>query len=175
MQERDMQDVAGPAEEFGEVLEQLHSLHGSMQEAIQMRADAIRQADAEGLREAIGSESSVLEDIRRVDARRIELAGELTGTEAPRVQSLSMSNVLESIEDDVTREHLDQLSVRLRQQIKATQNRSAIVRQAAETLMGHIDGVMQSVRSAMETVGRYGPDGSLHRSQTGSVSLDITS
>ena len=142
---------------------------------IHHKREAIRHADMNAITDLCQQENTIAQKVTETEKARLVLTAELTRTIDPEAsRPLSMSEVAQAI-DEPNRSRLLELSQTLRGTIEEVRAASRIVRAAADALSRHMDGLLQTVQSALSRARVYSDRGRIATGAQYQFCLDLKS
>jgi len=145
-----------------------------IEEIVESQRESLRGADVETLVALSAEERELLEKIRVIDHRRIELVSAIASEIGITTQSSpALSDLIEH--SGPRRSRLVTVADELRQLIAKTRAASRVVRTAAEGLARHMQGIVQSVEQGLSRSGIYERTGRIVSGPPRHSALDIRS
>lgn len=149
------------SEALEQVLRSQLAVHEKLIVCIERKNQAIRMADLTTITNISGEENQHIQQLAGMERARLDLVGRLTQLLASGAkQPLTISQIAEQIPEP-QRSRLQVIAAQLREKLHELRRRSAIVRQAAETLNRHMAGIVQTVHTVMNKARVYGQRGRL--------------
>lgn len=143
------------------VLAQLDTAHGHLLSLLKSKREALRKAEPRQITQLTRQENEAVQVISELEKQRLELVGELTLAINPEAtQPLRLLDLAERL-DEPARGRLLVLRGQLKQRIEQTQQELAIVKKATGSLVRHMQGLVQTIGTALTGVGLYSSRGSL--------------
>ncbi len=161
-----------------DVLRKLTAEHERLAKTSQRRRQAIARADAEGMAACMTEESDIAGRVAAIEQEReilVQRAIERFGrpADAPADWRPTMSWIaLRLDEPDASR--LAALAGALRELIERLRTERQAVRDAAESLAGHMRGLIRAVEHRLNHSGAYGRRGLVHAGPAVFSALDLT-
>lgn len=141
--------------ELEEILRAEQAAHARLMELLESKRSAMRAARVGELPDCCRRENQQVQEIARLEKRRLEIAGELTLLLEPQAtRPWTLAELAERL-GEPRRGRLLVLREQLRQQVEAVAAQSSVVRRASEALLRHMQGLAASVGSALTQVGLY--------------------
>lgn len=126
---------------------------------LKQKLDAVRRAQHDRMTDYSRLENEQVQVIGDLEKQRLVLVAELTQLVDPDAsQPLRLGELAERLPEPM-RGRLLVLRQQLRQRLQATQHETSVARLAAETLLHHIQGIVQTISGALSGVGTYGKQG----------------
>ncbi|MEX1091393.1 MAG: flagellar export chaperone FlgN [Phycisphaeraceae bacterium] len=138
-----------------EALGQQIGAHERLAGLVRQKLAALRQAQQAKVAALTQQENQVLQAIGELEKRRIMLVAGLTQRLQPAATRPWRLEELAQNLPEPSRGRLLVLRTQLRQQIELVRQESSIVRSVSEALLRHMNGLVQSLGSAMTGVGTY--------------------
>ena len=161
-------------ERLEELLRDQRTLYLELDALVARQRLAVQQADVKGLMAAGARERELVEAIRSIDQRRVELAqaiGAEVGVKSE--QPLSLSDLLEY--SGSRRSALVAIADELRKLVVAVKAASGVVRVATESLSRHMQGIVQTVEAGFNNAGVYERAGRIANGSPWQTAIDIRS
>lgn len=144
---------AAAADALEAVLTDLTASNAELLELVREHRRTMSSGDAAAIQECLSRQGILATRIADQERQRrhivTELAGRATATFAEVIPNLPESR----------RARIAEVSANLRTLLQTVQRENGVVRAAAHTLIGHIDGLMQQVARALSHAGTYGRQG----------------
>ncbi len=145
-----------------------------IEEIVDAQRESLRAADVESLVALSAEERGLLEKIRVIDHRRVELVSAIAAEIGLTTKSSpALSDLIEH--SGARRGRLVTVADELRQLIAKTRAASRVVRTAAEGLARHMQGIVQSVEQGLSRSGIYERTGRIVSGPSRHSSIDIRS
>lgn len=135
------------------------AVYQQLLQCIDRKRQAIRTADLDAITTICGEENSHIQGLAELERRRLELIGRLTQAVTPGAKKPLTINELTNHLAEPQRARTAAIAAQLREALGEVRSRSAVVRQAAETLSRHMSGIVQTVHSALSRARVYGQRG----------------
>ncbi|MCC7144900.1 MAG: flagellar export chaperone FlgN [Phycisphaeraceae bacterium] len=149
--------------ELERLLEEQTACHQAMLEVILQKHQAIRKFQCQALENCCRRENQFLQRVAELEKARQRLVAEMTLALDPAATApLALKDLAERFAEPM-RGRLLVRRVQLRQAVEQTQAQANIARRATESLLRHMQGLMQTLGSMMTGVGVYGQRGDLPR------------
>lgn len=143
-------------------------------EIVDAQRESLRGADVESLVALSAEERVLLEKVRVIDHRRVELVSAIASEIGIATQSSpALSDLIEH--SGTRRSRLVTIADELRQLIAKTRAASRVVRTAAEGLARHMQGIVQSVEQGLSRSGIYERTGRIVSGPPRHSAIDIRS
>lgn len=172
-------EAADPlAADLGSVLDRLHAEHERLAIIAGARRRAIALADARAMAACIAQENEAVQRIAEIDAEREGIAARAerrfgrpadAGDEWRPTLSWIASRLPEP-----QRGALTSAASRLRALIERLRTDNAALAQAAETLAGHMTGIIRAVEGRLSHSGAYTPRGVVSAGPAVITAMDVT-
>jgi flagellar biosynthesis/type III secretory pathway chaperone len=145
-----------------------------VEEIVDAQRESLRGADVESLVSLSTEERELLEKIRVIDHRRVELVSAIASEIGLATKSSpALSDLIEH--SGSRRGRLVSIADELRQLIAKTRAASRVVRTAAEGLARHMQGIVQSVEQGLSRSGIYERTGRIVSGPPRHSAIDIRS
>lgn len=138
------------------VLKQLTERHEQLLSLMRRQREALRQADHRGVSEYSRLENTLVQAIGDLEKRRQELVAELTRAVDPSATSPMRMRDLADRLPEPARGRLLVLREQLRERIAKVKEQSSVTRRATESLLKHMQGLVQTLSTASRAAG-YAP------------------
>jgi len=126
---------------------------------VAQKLEAFRRADREALAACCQRENEQFQQVAELEKKRLLLVAELTQLVDPQAQRpLSMGELAERLPEPA-RGRLLVLRQTLRQRLEKVQREGSVARRAAESLLRHMQGIVQTIGGALTGIGTYGQRG----------------
>ena len=162
-----------PAAELESVLGSLIETHEQMVAiAIDHRA-AISRADAAGVQACVGQQAVLSARVAELETQRRSLAAAI----APAMAGSPTITTIARALPEPARGRVLGAASRLREVLLRLQNENRILRSATQTLLTHMDGLIQQVARALSQARLYGPRGRIDTGGTAPLqacAIDLT-
>lgn len=138
------------------VLRQLADRHEQLLTLMKRQREALRQADHRGVSECSRLENALVQAIGDLEKKRLELVAQLTRVVEPTAAApMRMRDLAERLPEP-SRGRLLVLREQLRERIAKVKEESSVTRRATESLLKHMQGLVQTLSGAGRAVG-YAP------------------
>lgn len=138
------------------VLKQLADRHEQLLSLMKRQREALRLADHRGVSECSRLENTVVQAIGDLEKNRLELVAQLTRVVDPSATApMRMRDLAERLPEP-SRGRLLVLREQLRDRIALVKEQSSVTRRATESLLKHMQGLVNTLGSAGRAVG-YAP------------------
>lgn len=130
------------------VMGQMVTLHEELLALLIRKHGAVRKADVEAMAQLCGLENEKLQAISELEKQRQELAAKLTLLLNPKAsEPLRVAQLAEKLPEP-SRGRLLVMRQQLRAKLESVKEQTAIARRAADTLVRHVQGLVQGVTAA---------------------------
>lgn len=138
------------------VLKQLADRHEQLLTLMKRQRECLRLAEHHGVSECSRLENTLVQAIGELEKRRLELVAQLTTAVDPSAtQPMRMRDLAERLPEPA-RGRLLVLREQLRERISAVKEQSSVTRRATESLLTHMQGLVQTLGNAGRAAG-YAP------------------
>lgn len=138
------------------VLKQLADRHEQLLSLMKRQREALRLADPRGVSECSRLENTLVQAIGELEKTRLELVAELTKAVDPNAPApMRMRDLAERLPEP-SRGRLLVLREQLRERITQVKEQSSVTRRATESLLKHMQGLVQTLGNAGRAAG-YAP------------------
>ena len=142
-----------------ELLQELVSGHEKLMTLAQQKRHALRTAQFQRVTQTCEDENQIVQQISELEKRRLQLVADLTLAMDPQAKSpLRMAALAEQLPEP-HRGRLLVMRQQLIQHMEAARKEINVARQATESLVAHMQGLMQSIGSVCNDVNLYGSNG----------------
>ncbi|MCC7408963.1 MAG: flagellar export chaperone FlgN [Phycisphaeraceae bacterium] len=148
-------------DELEKILEQQIALHKMLLMALGRKHQAIRQSKTAEMEACCLQENQHLQAIGEAEKQRQTLVAELTLAMDPRASAPMTLLQLAERQAEPWRTRLLMRRLELRELAEKTRTQSSIARKAAESLLRHVQGLMQTISQAVGGGAVYGASGAL--------------
>jgi hypothetical protein len=135
------------------VLVDLTAAHEELLELVREHRRAISRSDAAAIQECLSRQGMLAVQVTELERSRQRLTAALIGK--PKASIAELTNRL----PEEMRPAVTAAADRLRAVLSTIQRENGVVRAATQTLVAHIDGLMQQVARALSHAGTYGRQG----------------
>ena len=157
-----------------ELLREQRGLYLELDGLVARQRAAVQKADVRGLMAATERERELVESIRTIDHRRVELANAIGAEVGMKSEGpLALSDLLEY--SGPRRSALVAIADELRKLVVAVRAASGVVRVAAESLSRHMQGIVQTVEAGFNNAGVYERAGRIASGSPWQTAIDIRS
>lgn len=125
---------------------------------VERKRQAVRTADVQAVDGLCRQEAVVIQRLRAREEKRLALVIRLGGDQASREEPPTLLQLAQHL-DDPRRNRLLALADELRESAARLRREHSVVRSASESLSQHLNGLMQSMQSALSRAGIYGRRG----------------
>ncbi|MCC7205405.1 MAG: flagellar export chaperone FlgN [Phycisphaeraceae bacterium] len=157
-------DKATQTKKLGElekILEQQTALHKMLLMALGRKHQAIRQSKTAEMEACCRQENQHLQAIGEAEKQRQTLVAELTLAIDPQaVAPMTLLQLAERLPEP-WRSRLLMRRLELRELVEKTRTQSGIARKAAESLLRHVQGLVQTISQAVNGGAVYGASGAV--------------
>lgn len=144
-----------------QVLREQLAAHEHMSALLDQKLAALRRADHAQVARLAQEENAQVQRLAELEKQRLNLVAGLTlAVEPGAPEPMRMAQLAERLQEPV-RGKLLVLRAELRKRMEEVQKRAAVARRAAETLVLHMQGLMQSITGALAGVSTYGRAGTV--------------
>ncbi|MFI4859129.1 MAG: flagellar protein FlgN [Phycisphaerales bacterium JB063] len=119
--------------------------HEQLLSLMRRQREAMRQAQADQVADLSRQENAVVQAISALEKRRLELVASLTQTLSPQAAQPMRMRVLAEQLPEPARGRLLVLRQKLRERMEAVKEESSVSRRASESLLSHMQGLVQSL------------------------------
>jgi len=158
-----------PAARFESLLASLIDTHEQMVAIALDHRRAISRADPAGVQSCIGQQAVLAAQVAALETKRRAL----TATLAPGLISPTISSVAQSLPEPA-RSRILATAARLRDVLLRLQRENSILRTATQSLLAHMDGLIQQVARALSHARLYGPQGRIDTAGPVACGIDLT-
>ena len=135
------------------------AIHEKLLTVIKLKVDAFRKADHDAAVACMRQENLELQSIAEMEKQRLSLVAELTHCLDPNAKlPLVMGELAERLPEPA-RGRLLVLRAKLKERMETVQREGGIVRRASESLLRHMQGIVQSISGAITGISTYGRKG----------------
>lgn len=153
-----------------DMLEKLESLllellqeHEMLLALIKRKRHATKHADQQQVAECCQLENMQIQTLGELEKARLKLIAKLTlAVDPTATQPLQMADLANALEEP-WRTRLSNLRQQIRKRMTQTRQEVAVTQKATESLVKHMQGLMQTVTSAYNGVATYSSRGQLPR------------
>lgn len=141
------------------VLTAMVSQHEELLTLLNRKRDALRQGEVGLMSELCSLENHKVQAISELEKKRLELVARLTLLLDPQASApMPMAELAAKLPEPV-RTRLTTLRDHLRQRMAAVREQTSVAKRATESLMRHVQGLVQTVTTATAAVTTYGRRG----------------
>ncbi len=134
-------------------------LHEKLLTVLKLKLDAFRKADHDAAVNVARQENAELQAIAELEKQRLMLVADLTRlVDRSAAKPLIMGELAQKLPEPA-RGRLLVLRGRLKERMEAVQRECGIARRASESLLRHMQGIVQSISGAMSGISTYGRQG----------------
>lgn len=163
------------ARELSHLLDRLTREHARLLALADRRAAALSRADIRDLRVCVVEENEVVQRIAAIDKERAALVARLAARLGVGSSDGLTISALAQRFDERDRARLTTQASSLRALIERVRAVNDATRDAADTLAGHMRGVIRTVEHKLSTSGAYGPTGEVRAGPAALRVMDVTS
>ena len=157
-----------------EILRKQVATHEQLLTLLKRKKAALAHADADTMTECCRLENEQLQAVAELEKQRLTLAAKVTLALDPKAPApLKLGDLAQKLPEPV-RGRLLVLRHQARQRMEQVRHEVAVTKRATESLMGHIQGLMQTIGSAVTGIGTYNRGGSLPRAATAISTFNTT-
>lgn len=156
------------------VLKQQIALHGELLTFMSHKRDALASAQAQRLAETLQLENQKVQAIGELEKRRLEIMATLTILVQPEATEPMRLDALVMHLPDPVANRVIAIRAQLRQRIEEVRQQTTIARRATESLMRHVQGLIQSIGSVSTGVSTYAHGGRLNPTATAVSTFNLT-
>ncbi|MFA9479004.1 flagellar protein FlgN [Phycisphaerales bacterium AB-hyl4] len=155
-------------------LQQMVAAHEAMLTLLSRKRDALRQNDADALAQVAALEKEKVGRITELEKQRFTLVGRITLILDPKANAPFRLGELADRLPEPERGRLLVLRQQLRERMQQVRDSVSVVRRASETLMNHVQGLVQSVVMMANGQTTYSQAGHQPTQQTAIRTINIT-
>lgn len=145
-------DISGQLER---VLSDLVAVHEELLTVAREQRRAMSRADAAAIEACTARQGEAVQKAAGLEADRRRIVASLGGRETASVSSIAAGL------PEPARTRIMQIVLRLRDVLMQLQEQTRVLRAAAETIAGNVDGLMQQVSRRLSSAGVYGRQGTV--------------
>lgn len=135
--------------------------HEQLLSLLEQKRQAVRAADHHKVNEICQVENHRIQSIGEMEKRRLRVMAEITLMLRPgATQPLRMGELAELLQEPA-RGRVLVLRQELRQRMEQVRTESAVIRSATQSLLHHMQGIVQTIGGAMAGVATYTRRGSM--------------
>lgn len=153
------------------VLAELIAAHRDMLALTQEHRAALSRADGAAVQHCVERQGVAAARIASIETERREVVAALAGPS--RGAPVTITSLAQRLAEPA-RERIISLAGTLRDLLIALQREAAVVRAATQSLVSHMDGLMQQVARALSQARLYGPGGRIDPGGPVAGGLDLT-
>ena len=143
-----------------EVVQKQIMVHEKLLTVMNLKVEAFRQADQDGALALTRRENAELQAIGELEKQRLMLVADLTQLVDPAAaRPLVMLELAQRLPEPA-RGRLLVLRGKLKERMESVQREGSIARRAAEALLRHMQGIVQTIGGAITGITTYGRKGS---------------
>ncbi len=152
------------------LLTDLLAAYGELEALASEHRGAISRADGDAVESCARREADLAARLAELEERRRAIAA--TGAGLPG-QRVTISSMIERL-PDAERGRATELASRLRELVRKAQREYATIRAATQSIVAHIDGLVQQVSQRLNGTGTYGREGRVDPGKTVAGGIDVT-
>lgn len=156
------------------VVGNLIGLHDELGRLMDEKRTALREADTNLMSQSTELENQKIQRISELEKKRLELIAALTLQVKPEASEPMRMRELAEAMDEPMRGKLLVLRQQLLDAIKRVADRSRVTRKAAQSLLGHMQGLMQAVATAASGGATYGQQGTMPNTKPPMTTISVT-
>jgi hypothetical protein len=145
------------------ILTDLIAEHESLLAAARDHRAALARADRAAIAQAIHTQAAIIERIRDLDTLRRKTFG----------QTMAVQDLAATLPAP-QRQRVIELAAKLREAIEAVRSEQRIVAIASQSLLAHMEGMLQQVAARLNHAGTYGRLGRIDSGSTVVSGIDLT-
>lgn len=145
----------------------LTAVHGELLELVLEHRRAISLGDAASIQECLSRQGLLAPRIAELERSRRQAVAQICGR-----PDGTLSDVSAKLAGPL-RAPVSAAAARLKAVLTTIQRENSVVRTATQTLIAHIDGLMQQVARALSQAGTYGRQGRVEASGSAACGLDM--
>jgi len=134
---------------------------------------ALSRADGDAVQRCILKHSEHAAQVSSLDAERRQIVAALAGPGTPRNTPVTITTVAQCLPEPA-RGRIVSLAMALRELLVRLQRETAVIKAATQSLVSHMDGLMQQVARALSQARLYGPGGRIDPGGPVACGLDLT-
>jgi hypothetical protein len=170
MDEQLEQSVNGLEHTLGELL----SLHEQLLQLMQEKRKLLRSGDAEGMTQLCQLENEKLQAVSEREKERLQWIGVLTERLQPEAdEPMRLTEIAEALPEPA-RGRLLARRQQLRQRMEQVREQTSVARKATESLLNHVNGLVQTVTSLASHAATYDPSGGTPSGGAAVRTLNVT-
>jgi len=156
------------------LLRELVELHTQWLELAKVKREALGRGDAEAMRQACVRENEKLQAVSELEKRRLRLVSELGALVLPpRREPARLAELAEALPEPA-RGRVLVLRQRLRERMLELKTQTSVARRASESLMKHVQGLIQSIGAVSTGVSTYARGGDRPAQCTAVSTFNVT-
>ena len=141
---------------------------------LKIKRSAFRAADHQKITHYTEQENQLVQTISEREKQRLKLVGELTLTVSPNAKEpMNLAQLADHL-DEPERGRLLVMRQQLKNQMIQTQKETAIAKRATESLVRHMQGLIQTVSSAVTGITVYSHDGAIPQKAMAVNTFNVT-
>jgi len=142
-----------------EIVQRQIVVHEKLLTVMKLKVDAFRKADQDAALALTRQENAELQMIGELEKQRLVLVADLTTLVEPAAPKPLVMLELAQRLPEPARGRLLVLRTRLKERMETVQREGSIARRAAESLVRHMQGIVQSIGGAITGITTYGKKG----------------
>lgn len=155
------------------LLQRMVSLHQELLTIMQRKRDAMRRGNARLMADLCSLENQKVQAISDLEKKRLELVAQLTLRIKPAAtEPMHMAALADRLPEPL-RGRVLVLRQQLREQMLAVKEQTSVARRAADSLMRHVQGLMQSVTAASAGAATYSRRGIIPQPTSGMATFSM--
>lgn len=138
------------------LLTQMVALQGELLALLERKREAMRRANPRLMAELCALENAKVQALSELEKKRLQLVAQLTLLVDPKAKEpLRMADLAERLPEPA-RGRLIALRGQLRDRLEEVRRQTSVARRAADSLVRHVQGLVQGVTSATTAAAAYG-------------------
>lgn len=148
------------------VLRQMIAMHRDLLAILDRKREAMRSSNPRLMADLCGLENRKVQAISELEKKRLELAARLTLAVQPDApEPMRLADLARRLPEPL-RGRVLALREQLREQLTAVKEQTSVARRAADSLMRHVQGLVQAVSAASNAAGTYSRRGAIPQPST---------
>ena len=169
-----MADMQSTLNELERVLNRMLEGHAVLLELVQHKREALRRGDTAGMAHLSSRENASVQAVSDLEKQRLALVAQLTQMVRPQGdQPMRLGELIELLPSP-QRQRLADLREQLVQRMRQVQEQTSVARRATQTLLRHVQGLMQGLAALTCDAGAYGRGGTRPASAGSLRTMDMT-
>lgn len=133
--------------------------HERLLDVMKQKLEVFRRAKQQDLDNLIREENKQLQEIGEIEKERLTLVAHLTqAIDANATEPLRMGELAERLSEPA-RSRILLFRMKLRDRMQQVQREARVIRSASETLLRHMQGIVQTIGGAMTGISTYSQKG----------------